>query len=598
MFARVKSEVAYARGILRALSRTAPVTANPNLTISDYLEGWAKTFADRTALVDAHTSLTYAELNGLANRYARWARSIGLAKGDVVALLMPNRADYLAIWLGMARAGVATALLNTNLVDQALAHGINIVDAKAIIVDSSLSTPLAGARGFFKSSPMVFVYGADPGPAPRVDAIVEGLDDGPFEPEEPLGLTIEDTALFIYTSGTTGLPKAARITHSRLLRIMLGFSAAAGARPDDRMYVCLPMYHTNGGVVAPGVALSVGGACVIRERFSASEFWRDVAANHCTLFIYVGELCRYLFNSAPSDLDRAHAIRLCIGNGLRPDIFSAFGARFGIRDIREFYAATEGNVALFNFDSHPGAVGRLPRWAAGRFPIKLVRYDVAEGAEVRDDGGRYVECAVDEPGELISEIRNDPKMPAARFDGYADAAATRQKVIRNAFHDGDAWFRTGDLLRRDARGYFYFVDRIGDTYRWKGENVSTTEVAEAIMAFPGVLEAIVYGVEATGHEGRAGMAAIVAEAIATFDLTGLRAHLTNRLPGYARPVFLRFMPRLDLTGTFKPKKMTLVAEAFDLSRVSDPIFVDDRTEGYVRIGPDLSARLSAGAIKL
>jgi fatty-acyl-CoA synthase len=598
MLARLKSEVAYGLGLWRGLSRTAPVAANPNRTAADYLETWAKTFADRTALVDAQGSLSYAELNRRASKYARWAQSIGLVKGDVVALLMPNRADYLAIWFGMARAGVATALLNTNLGGHALAHGVNIVDAKAILVDSSLSEPLAGARAFLKSSPMVFIHGEDAGSEPRIDTIVDALDDAPFAPETPLGLTIDDTALFIYTSGTTGLPKAARITHSRLLRAMLGFSGAAGARADDRMYQCLPMYHTNGGVVGPGIVLSVGGACVIRERFSASEFWPDAIASRCTMFIYVGELCRYLFNCPPSELDRAHAIRLCIGNGLRPDIFADFRARFGIRDIREFYAATEGNAVLFNFDSYPGAVGRLPGWAAKRFPIKLVRYDVAEGSEVRDSDGRFVECAIGEPGELISEIRNDPKTPAARFDGYADPAATRQKIIRDAFHDGDAWFRTGDLLTRDARGYFYFVDRIGDTYRWKGENVSTTEVAEAIMAFPGVVEAIVYGVAAPGHEGRAGMAAIVAEAIAEFDLVGLRAHLANRLPGYARPVFLRFMPRLDLTGTFKPKKMTLVAEGFDVSRISDPVFVDLRTEGYLRVDPDLAARLSAGAVKL
>ena len=281
-------------------------------------------------------------------------------------------------------------------------------------------------------------------------------------------------------------------------------------------------------------------------------------------------------------------------------IFSRqFQTRFGIRDVLEFYAATEGNVVLFNFDSHPGAVGRLPGWAAKRFPVKTVAFDVDEGVEKRDARGHCVECGVDEAGELLGEILDDPKKPAARFDGYADSAATRAKILRDVFRPGDSWFRTGDLLRRDARGYYYFVDRIGDTFRWKGENVSTTEVAETIAIFPGVLEAIVYGVAVPGHDGRAGMAALVVDNVATFDLAGLRALIAERLPAYARPVFLRFRPKLDLTGTFKPKKTELVAQGYDPARADDPIFFDDRGEGvYSRVDADFVAGVEAGAIKL
>ncbi len=599
MLARLKSEIAYAKGILRAVSRTKAVAQTPTSTVGDYLERWAATYADRPALIGQSESFTYRVLDARANRYARWALAQGFHKGDAICLMMPNRPEYVAIWMGFARVGVATALINTNLTGPSLAHCVAIVGAKAAIVETTLGPQFAGAREHIGADLAVFVHGEATGGEKRIDREVETFSEAPLAAHERPALTIDDSALFIFTSGTTGLPKAARITHSRVLRIMLGFAAAANAQRQDRMYNCLPMYHSNGGVIAIGVALSVGGSCYIRERFSASEFWSDAIQHDCTLFIYVGELCRYLLNTPPSPGDRAHRIRLCVGNGLRPDIFSAFKARFGIRDVLEFYAATEGNVAMFNFDSHPGAVGRLPGWAAKRFPVKAVAFDVDEGVEKRDVQGRCIECGVDEPGELLGEILDDPSKPAARFDGYADPAATRAKILHDVFKPGDSWFRTGDLLRRDARGYYYFVDRIGDTFRWKGENVSTTEVAETIAVFPGVLEAIVYGVAVPAHDGRAGMAALVVDNVATFDLAGLRALIVERLPAYARPVFLRFRPKLDLTGTFKPKKTELVAQGYDPARADDPIFFDDRDQGvYSRVDADFVARVEAGAIQL
>ncbi|MGD0561624.1 MAG: long-chain-acyl-CoA synthetase [Roseiarcus sp.] len=599
MLTRLKSEIAYATGLLRTLSRTKRVAETPTLTVGDYLARWATDYAERLALIGERESFTYRALDARANRYARWARAQGLGKGDAVCLMMPNRPEYVAIWMGFARVGVATALINTNLTGPSLAHCIAVVGAKAAIVDASLATQFASAREQLSPDLAIFAHGETGGGEPRIDEEVETFGEAALGAQERPGLTIDDSALFIFTSGTTGLPKAARVTHSRVLRGMLAWAAAANARAEDRIYNCLPMYHTNGGVLAIGIALSAGGSCYIRERFSASEFWSDAIRHDCTLFIYVGELCRYLLNAPPGVKDRAHRIRLCVGNGLRPDIFPAFRERFGIRDVLEFYGATEGNVFLFNFDSHPGAVGRLPGWAATRFPIKTVAFDVDEGVERRDARGHCIECGVDEPGELLGEILEDPKKPAARFDGYADAAATRAKILHDVFRPGDSWFRTGDLLKRDARGYYYFIDRIGDTFRWKGENVSTTEVAETIALFPGVLEAIVYGVAVPAHEGRAGMAALVIDNIATFDLAGLRALIAERLPAYARPVFLRFRPKLDLTGTFKPKKSELVAQGFDPARADDPIFFDDRGQGvYSRVGAEFVAGVEAGAIKL
>jgi len=598
MLARLRSEIAYVRGLRRALGRTAPIAANPTRTICDAVEDLSAKFGDRVALIGDRETLSYRDWDGRANRYARWAQAQGYGKGDVVCLMMPNRPEYLSIWLGLARAGCVTALINTNLAGPSLAHCINISAAKAILVEGAMLAQLASARAQLSTGLAILSHGASAGGEPRIDEIVETFSAAPLTRQERIALTIDDGALYVFTSGTTGMPKAARITHSRLQRIMYGFSGAMGARASDRMYQCMPMYHTVGGIAAPGAVLSVGGSCFIRERFSASEFWSEIIKRECTLFAYVGELCRYLLNAPPGPSDRAHRIRLCVGNGLRPDIFTAFRDRFAIKDVLEFYAATEGNVALFNFDSTPGSVGRIPSWAARKFPVKIVAYDIERNTEKLDAHGRCIECAPGETGEMLGEIRDDPKMPAARFDGYADAGATKAKILRDVFRPGDAWFRTGDLMRRDARGYFYFVDRIGDTFRWKGENVSTTEVAEAIAVCPGVQEANVYGVAIPGQDGRAGMAALIVDE-AHFDLAGLRAHIAAQLPAYARPVFLRFRHDFEVTGTFKQKKTELVAEGFDPANIADPVYFDDRKLGaYTRIGPEFSAALRAGTIKL
>ena len=578
MISRLRSELAYAAGLLRVVRATRIATKRPDQTLGDHLAEWAGQNGDRPALASERESYSYRALDERANSYARWAQARGLKKGDAVALLMPNRPEYVAIWFGLVRAGIGVALVNTNLTGTSLAHSLAVVAAKAIIVDAALADAFASAG---VSTPAYFFGEAAKG-EPRLDLEIAAFSGDPLPAEERPRLTLADPALYIYTSGTTGLPKAARITHSRALRIMLGFAAAIGAKRSDRVYMCLPMYHTNGGVIALGLALSVGGSAYIRERFSASAFWSDCIAEKCTLFVYIGELCRYLMNSPERPEERRHKIRACIGNGLRPDIYEAFQKRFGVRAVLEFYGSTEGNAVMVNFDFKPGAIGRIPSWAAARFPMTLVAYDIDAETHPRDSAGFCHISAAEEVGELLAEIRDDPRYPAARFDGYADAAATSAKVLRDVFKSGDAWFRTGDLMRRDALGYYYFVDRIGDTFRWKGENVSTTEVAETITTFAGVREAIVYGVAAAGYEGRAGMAALVVDEIAEFDLEGLRAHIEAALPVYARPLFLRFRTELEATGTFKPKKSALVADGFDPARVSEPLFFDDRSASAYR----------------
>ncbi len=603
IFERLSSELAYVRGALRALRRTTPIAKHPNHTVRELFEELAARHADRLALFSDHESLTYRELNGRANRYARWARNQGCGKDDVIALLMPNRPEYLCVWLGVAKAGGVTALLNTNLPGPALAHCINVVGSKIVIVDASLLPQFEAAKPLLGADVKLFVYGESAGEkgaeCPRVDDQLQGFSDADIPAAERVPLTVNDHCLFIYTSGTTGMPKAANMNHYRVQLAMNGFSGVTGATRDDRIYIVLPMYHSNGGLGGIGSVLTVGGSCFIRDKFSAREFWFEAAKRECTMFIYIGELCRYLLAAPPGPQDTAHKIRMCFGNGLRPDVFVPFRDRFNIHQITEFYAATESNITIFNFDSKPGAVGRIPKWMERKFVVKIARFDVATETPVRGPDGRCIECAPDETGEALGQILNDPSKPANRFEGYADRDASEKKVLHDAFTPGDAWFRSGDLMRKDDLGYFYFIDRIGDTFRWKGENVSTTEVAEALTGFPGVKEATVYGVAVPHMEGRAGMVALAAEDAAGFDLAGFRTHISGHLPEYARPLFIRFQDHLEVTGTFKQRKVELVSEGFDLSRVSDPLYFNDpRAGAFLRIDAKLAGELAAGLVRL
>ena len=598
LLTNIANDAVYLRGALGALGTTKPIARRPDRTIREVLADLAARYGDRPALLSDRETLSYNGLEARSNRYARWARSLGIGKGDVVALMMPNRPEYLAVWIGIAKAGAATALINTNQAGEALAHSLKVVGARWAIVDAGMLHVFETGRGMLDAPPDVYVHGPHD-TLPRIDTIVGGFDGASLRASERVPLTINDKCIFVYTSGTTGLPKAANINHYRVLLAMLGFSGAMGVRATDRMFVCLPMYHTNGGVVAPGSVLMAGGSCFIREKFSATAFWPDVVGHGCTLFVYIGELCRYLLNAPPQEAETSHKIRLCFGNGLRPDIWAAFRERFRIGRIVEFYAATEGNCSMFNFDGTLGAVGRIPAWAERRFPVKLVRFDHAAEAPARDARGRCTECPPDEVGEAIGKIVSDPERPGQRFEGYADTGATERKILRDVFEPGDAWFRTGDLLRRDARGYFYFVDRIGDTYRWKGENVATSEVSEALTAFPGIREASVYGVPVPGLDGKVGMASLVVDDPRRIDLPALFAHCGARLAEFARPLFLRFPNHLDMTGTFKQRKIDLVAEGFDPLRVDDPLYVaDPARQTYRPLDRPLYDAILSGSLRL
>jgi fatty-acyl-CoA synthase len=594
---RLTADVASLKGAVRALRMTVPLAKHPTHIFPQLISELADRYGDAPALISARERLTYGGLAARANRYARWALEQGIAKGDTVCLMMSGRPEFLAVWLGITRVGGVVALINTHLMGMALAHCINVVSPKHIIVEAELLQSLDSARADITADAKIWLHGDSPANFPRIDRAVEGLSGGDLAQSELPLLTIEDRALYVYTSGTTGLPKAANVNHYRLMLASHAFAGVIDARATDCMYDCLPLYHTAGGLVATGAILIRGGSVVIRERFSAHEFWDDIVRWDCTCFEYIGELCRYLINSPPQANERSHRLRLACGNGLRADIWREFKQRFRIPRIIEFYAATEGNVTLFNFDGQEGSVGRIPWWLAHRFPTKIVRFDAQRLQPVRDERGFCIECDVDEPGEVIGRIVRDPSKPGARFEGYASELETEQKVLHDVFRKGDTWFRTGDLMRKDKLGYFYFIDRIGDTFRWKGENVSTTEVELALGRFEAILDASVYGVAVHGRDGRAGMAAIVAKD--NLDLTALRDHLAQRLPDYARPVFLRIRREIDVTTTFKQKKIDLVKDGFDPSQGADPIYFDDpQRKAFVRVDPDLYAQINAGKIRL
>ncbi len=533
----------------------------------------ATLYADRPAFVQADEQITYRELAARKNQYARWALARGIRPGEVVCIMMLNCADYIALWLGLTQVGAVAALINTALTGDSLLHALQLCPTEHVVADETCAAAINRIRGKLPRDVRLWAAGAamvgagwqilDPR-ALRSDALA-----GP----ESVAVTGSQPALLLFTSGTTGLPKAAPLTHYRVLEWCLWFAGLMGAGPHDQLYDCLPMYHATGGVASCGAMLLSGGAVVIRRKFSMSMFWADIEEQGCTIFLYIGELCRYLLQARPvTSPPPPHRLRLCCGNGLQADIWVQFQKRFAIPRVLEFYASTEGNVSLYNCEARPGALGRLPPFLAHRSPVLLVACDPETGDLLRGQDGLCQPCPPGLPGEALGRISTTDATHS--FEGYTDPAATARKIARDVLAYGDSWFRTGDLMRRDGDGYYYFVDRLGETFRWKGENVATTQVAQTILACPGITGAVVYPVRIPGHDGRAGMAAITANP--GFDLEVLSAHVARELPAYAQPVFLRVCETLQTTETHKPIKSRLAAEGFD---IDGTVYLRDRPTG-------------------
>ena len=555
-------------------------------------------YKDRDAIVFEDMVWTYGELDARANRYAHWVKAQNIGTQQVVSLLMENRPDYLACWLGVLKSGNVTALINHNLTGLPLVHSVNISNAKHVICGAELAENYLSVESQMVNKPELWIEGGHIQGSKNLDSMLDHLSDERIALGESQKIKHDHDALYIYTSGTTGAPKAAKISHRRLLGMTFSFAHATKTKPKDRNYLVLPLYHSAGGICAVGTSFLTGCTTILKRKFSVNDFWNDVHKHKVTQFQYIGEMCRYLTNAPPHPLERDHNLRLAVGNGLRPEVWSVFQPRFNIKKVIEFYGATEGNVTLVNFDGKIGSVGRIPSWARKFTNVEIVQFDVESEQPIRDENGLCVKCQADEIGEALGQIfQNDPDKPTAKFEGYVGKDETNKKILRDVFEKGDQWFRTGDLMKYDKNGYFYFIDRIGDTFRWKGENVATSEVAEVISVFDGVDEANVYGVKIGDMDGRAGMVALHADT--NLDLDRLYHHVSSNLPPYAQPVFLRLQKEIETTGTFKHRKVDLVKEGFDLNQIDDAIYFNHQNEKrYVKLTPDLSAQITSGQIRI
>jgi len=564
-------------------------------TVGDRLEERAAAHPEKAFIRFEDVVVTYGAANAAANRAAHAAWALGLRRGDVAALVMENRPEFLTTWMGLAKLGVTTALLNTAQRGRALDHAIATANPSLVVAGAECADAIAGLDAATRRRPIYATSPTDAAPSRAGglgdwDALLARASTENPPADVRQGLVAGDDLFFIYTSGTTGLPKAARLSHMRWLGVGDGMSAVAGYGPDDVIGCVLPLFHGAGGMVVVSCALAQGAAMFLARRFSASRFWDDARRHRMTGFQYVGEICRYLVNQPARPDDRDHAVRVMMGAGLGRDVWETFQRRFGVARILEGWSSTEANTSLINVDNRVGSCGRIafPERHNGR----LIRYDMDADENPRDANGRCIPCAPGEIGEFVGAIPNLPDSGAGRFEGYTDAAATERKILRDVFTPGDAWYRSGDLLRCDEDGYFYFVDRIGDTYRWKSENVSTQEVAEALGGFPGLEIANVYGVRVPGHEGRAGMAALVLRDRAAFDAKAFFAWVRERLADYAAPLFVRLVPDPDVTATFKLRKVDLQREGYDAAAIADPLFVRDDAAGtYLPLDAETLGRL-------
>ncbi|KRY89283.1 Long-chain fatty acid transport protein 1 [Trichinella pseudospiralis] len=537
---------------------------------------------DKVALeeVESGQTWTFAQLQWYSMRLAGYFREeCNLKPGDVVALFLPNSAYYVIYILSLSRIGVIPALINFNLRLDSLAHCIRVSNANCIIVGESLIQVFKEALPCFSKQTIPVIYAHIKNKhfgklgANFIDLNAELENSSAALMKSVPEVGFKSVLFYIFTSGTTGMPKAATITHARYFLMALGVHSAFSIRKSDRIYVTMPMYHTAAIILGIGQTLLSGCTCIIRSRFSASQYWRDCLQYRCTAAQYIGEMCRYLLLQPPKEIDRRHGIRLMYGNGLRIQIWSEFVKRFGIEKIGEFYGSTEGNTSVLNIDNHVGACGFMTIYSflSVVYPIALIKVDETTGELMRDERGLCIRCKPGESGEMVGRIIRGN--PLKDFTGYVCDSDSQKKITRDVFRKNDIAFRSGDILYYDELGYLFYKDRTGDTYRWKGENVSTTEVEGLIQKITSHSDAVVYGVSVPGYEGRAGMAAIV-DLNSTLDLNSLHQQMTIYLPKYAQPIFLRICQKVTSTSTYKLCKTELVKEGFNpVSCNSDQLYV-------------------------
>lgn len=550
---------------------------------------------------------TYQQFNTEVNQLAHLLQAHGIKRGDCVALLMENRAEFLMTMLALAKLGAPGSLINNSLSGNALVHCIVETSAKKCIVGAERAEVLADVMPELaerlKWEPVkdylwMPEFGARakdfqcPDWAENIAPVMASMPQTnlPISRE----ITAGETAMYVFTSGTTGLPKASvQPNYKYVMAARLVSKLGLQVKPTDRLYLCLPLYHST--ALVPGFTSFMGnGASIyLRRNFSASNFWNEVQQYQTNSFVYVGELCRYLADQPASAAEQKNPLQKMMGNGLRPDVWDQFKGRFGVRRICEIYGASEGNTTFFNLLNKNKTIG------AAMNPVILVQYDMENDTVVRDSEGKCIEVPIGEAGLLLSEITTENE-----FDGYTNPKATASKIVQNVKEAGDNWFNTGDLVRQIDVGFamgfkhYQFVDRTGDTFRWRAENVSTNEVAEVLNAHPQITMANVYGVEVAGAEGRAGMVAFQLErgADAELDLSTFQALVERELPGYAQPVFIRVQQHVTTTTTFKLQKVALREEAYHPDKVrGDIIYVrKPRSDGYQKMDAEFYQQIVAG----
>lgn len=581
-------------GRLKLLLTTRP---SDEISMIDKLQDHAANLPDNAALLFEDRRISWSELNAKANQMANYFRSRGVTYGDKIAVNMENRPELLFVVMGAQKLGAVAGMVNTGQTHEALAHSLKLIEPKLVVVGSECLGNMESVADIieaYHADKMLYV--ADTGhagpPAGYLDLMTEaeGQDTANITPDKVL--TLGTPTYYIFTSGTTGLPKASITTHMKILRAGTQFGVnVMTLGPDDTYYCALPLYHSNALVVGFGSCLAGGATLALRRKFSASQFWEDCIKFEATAAIYIGELLRYLLAQPERESDRSHNVTRVLGNGLRPDIWMEFKNRFGIARIHEFYGASEGNsgfVNIFNFDK---TVGWSPGYGSD---WDVVSYDVDEDLPIRGADEHLQKVEIDQTGLLIFKISE--KNP---FDGYTDAQASETKILRDVFEKGDAWFNTGDLVVLQKHGHIQFGDRIGDTFRWQGENVATTEVESVIMKWPEIEDAVVYGVTVPGRDGRCGMLYLTQKEEGKLDLNGLAAHMRENLPTYAVPRFIRIGQKVDVTGTFKFQKSKLKNAAYNVAEVDDPLHVLARdADGVEPITAEVQASIDKGDVRL
>ncbi|KAH8284570.1 hypothetical protein KR018_004560 [Drosophila ironensis] len=573
-------------------------TDRRGLTVARLFQKQARAHPDKPCFVMDDQELTYAEVLELSQKVAGYFHKQGFGKGDCVALLMETRIQYPCLWLGLSQLGVITALINSHLRGDSLLHSIKVANAKAIIMGNEFIETLHALRQTNKvlRDLPVYQYSEDYGWTNFLHGAVD-LNLA-LRSQEKLELStsgsseeVKSKLLYVYTSGTTGLPKAAVMTNLRFIFMTAGTYYMLNLSKDDVVYNPLPLYHTAGGIVGVGMALLNGSTVVLRKKFSATNFWLDCRRYNCSVAQYIGELCRYLLATTYTADQQQHNLRLMYGNGLRPQIWSQFVRRFGIPNIGEIYGATEGNSNLINISNRVGAIGFVPVYGSSVYPVQVLRCDEKTGELLKDSQGHCIRCKPGEPGLLVGKV--DARRATSAFHGYADQGASEKKLLHNVFSNGDVFFNSGDMVVTDILGYFYFKDRTGDTFRWRGENVATQEVEAIITNCIGLEDCVVYGVEIPHVEGKAGMAAIV-DPKRKVDMDYLSIVLRGSLPSYARPLFIRLLDEIPRTATFKLKKRELAQEGYDIGQIGDPIYYLNLDGIYRPLSQDQYAALRSG----